>query len=363
MFKSTKCAFAVISLLLSFPVNFKGQSLHHSGNMSMVSQYEVNTSSSIIHKDRMTNPKDSFIFSVTMSSVIISVTVLVIGAFLSSFILRYLGNVPLAKESIILYMYKDITMASLIACCFVSLSMIDCFINGNGESLSEWKAKIYVYCFAQLVLYCASTSSAVMLMKLYAKKQNVLEPEFPWETLDETVIRIWRGSYFAIMNIFMITTFSLKCYPVLYYLLIADPRNVTELPTGSNLLPSIFVFICIINVIMGIIFKIYKNHDIRTFSSLSAALAIIGDMVFIPMFFTLSFGIVSLLVLQNYIGLYLYWIIILVCQLMIGILGPLATIAISPNLQEFIAKETKKFRTRFVNIWNSFKPTRIYPIE
>ena len=363
MFKSTKCAFAVISLLLSFPVNFKGQSLHHSGNMSMVSQYEVNTSSSIIHKDRMTNPKDSFIVSVTMSSVIISVTVLVIGAFLSSFILRYLGNVPLAKESIILYMYKDITMASLIACCFVSLSMIDCFINGNGESLSEWKAKIYVYCFAQLVLYCASTSSAVMLMKLYAKKQNVLEPEFPWETLDETVIRIWRGSYFAIMNIFMITTFSLKCYPVLYYLLIADPRNVTELPTGSNLLPSIFVFICIINVIMGIIFKIYKNHDIRTFSSLSAALAIIGDMVFIPMFFMMSSGILSFMVLQNNISNFRFWLICLFCQLVIGILAPLATIAISSNLQIFIKKEAKEFRTSLVNIWNSFQPARIYPIE
>ena len=363
MFKSTKCVLGVISLLLTFPLNFKGQPLHHSGNMSMESQNEASSSSSKVHKDQMMSPLDSFNVNVTVSSVVISVIGLVIGTFLSSIILRFLGNVPLAKESIILYMYKDITIASLITCYFVSASMIDCFLNGNGESLSEWKAMIFVYCFAQLVLYSVCTSIAVMLMKLYAKKQNVLEPEFPWETVDQTVMNVWRGSYFVTMNIFMVMSYSLKCYPVLYYLLIADPRNVTELPAGSMLLPYIFLFLCVINVIMSIVSKVYKNHDILSFSSLSAALAIVGDMVFIPMFFTVSFGTLCFVILQNYTGLSLFWLIRIVCQLIVGILAPLATIAISPNLQDFITKEAMWLRTKFVNVWNSFKPTRIHPIE
>ena len=363
MFKSTKCVLGVISLLLTFPLNFKGQPLHHPGIMSMESQNEDSPSSSKIHKDQMMSPTDSLNVNVTVSSVVISVIGLIIGTFLSSLILKYLGNVPLAKESVILYMYKDITVASLITCYFVSSSIIDCFVNGNGESLSEWKAMIFAYCFPQLVLYGVCTSIAVMLMKLYAKKQNVLEPEFPWETVDQTVISIWRGSYFVTMNILMVISFSLKCYPVLYYLLIADPRNVTELPAGSMLLPYFFLSLCVVNVIMGIVSKVYKNHDILTFSSLSAALAIMGDMVFIPMFFTVCFGTFCFLVLQNYTGLYLFWLIHLVCQLIIGILAPLATIAISPNLQDFISKEAKWLRTKFVYVWNSFKPTRIYPIE
>ena len=361
--KSTKYVLAVISLLLTFPLNFKGQPLHHSGNMSMESQNEASTISSILHKDQMTSPLDSFYVNVTISSVIISVIGLVIGTFLSSLILRYLGNVPLAKESIILYMYKDITISSLITCFFVSSSVIDCFLNGNGESLSEWKAMIFAYIIAQLVLYTVCTSSVIMLMKLFATKQNVLEPEFPWETVDRTVMNIWRGSYFAIVNISMVMSFSFKCYPVIYYLLIADPRNVTELPAGSLLLSYFYLFLCVINVCMGIVSKIYKNHDIRTFSSLSAALAIIGDMVFIPMLFMMSSGILSFMVLQNYISHYRFWSINLVCQLVIGILAPLATIAISSNLQNFIKKKAKEFRTSLVNIWNSFQPARIYPIE
>ena len=363
MLKSTKSMIVVISLLLTFPLNFQGQPLHYSGNLSMESQNEATTSSSVLHKDQMMSPTDSFNVNVTVSSVVISVIGLVIGTFLSSLILRYLNNVPLAKESIISYMYKDITIASLITSYLVSLSMIDCLLNGNGESLSEWKAMIFVYFFAQIVLYSVCTSTAVMLMKLYAKNQNVLEPEFPWETLDQTVMNIWRGSYFVTMNIFMIISYSLNCYPLLYYLLIADPRNVTELPAGSTLLPYFYLFLCVVNVIMGMVSKVYKNHDIRTFSSLSAALAIIGDMVFIPMFFTLSFGTLCFLALQNYTGLYLFWLIYLVCQLIIGILAPLATIAISSNLQNFIKKEAKKLRSKFVNVWNSFQPTRIYPIE
>ena len=329
----------------------------------MESQNEASTLSSIMDKDQMMRPTDYFNVNVTISSVVISVIGLVLGTFLSSFILRYLGNVPLAKESVILYMYKDITIASLITCYLISLSIVDCFLNGNGESLGEWKAMIFVYCFANSVLYSVCTSSAVMLMKLYAKKQNVLEPEFPWETVDQTVMNVWRGSYFVTMNIFMVMSYSLKCYPVLYYLLIADPRNVTELPAGSMLMPYFTLFLCVVNVIMGIVSKVYKNHDILTFSSLSAALAIMGDMVFIPMFFTVCFGTLCFLVLQNYTGLYLFWLIHLVCQLIIGILAPLATIAISPNLQNFITKEAKRLRTRFVYVWNSFRPTRIYPIE
>ena len=363
MFKSKKYIFVFISFLLNVPSNFKGQPLFHSGNMSMGSQNKVTASSTLLNKDRIMNEKDSPNVNVTKTSVIISVTILVIGTFLSSIILKYLGNVPLAHESIILYMYKDITIASLITCFTVSFSMIDCFVNGNGDSMSERNAKMFIYCFVQIVLYATFTSSVVMLIKLYARKQNVLEPEMPWDIDDKSIINIWRGSYFVMSNTFMITTYSFECYPSLYYLFIADPRDVKDLPIGSKLVPSIFLLLCFLNVIMGIISEIYKNHDIRTFSSFSAALATIGDIVFIPLFFVLSFGTVCFLVNQSITGLYEFWILYLVCQLMIGILAPLATIAGSSNLHTFIDNETKELRGRIVSIWNSFKPPRIYPIE
>ena len=355
--------FVFIAFLMNVPSNVMGQPLFHCGNMSMDSQNNVTASSPLLNKDRIMNEKDFPDVNVTKTSVMISVTIFVIGTFLSSIILKYLGNVPLAKESIILYMYKDITIASLLTCYIVSFSMIDCFVSGNGDSMGEWNAKLIIYFFVQIVLYATFTSSVVMLIKLYARKQNVLEPEIPWDIDDKSIIKIWRGSYFVMSNTFMIITYSYECYPVLYYLLIADPRDVKDLPIGSKILPSIFLLFCFLNVIMGIISEIYKNHDIRYFTSFSAALATIGDIVFIPLFFVLSFGTVCFLVNQSITGLYEFWILYLACQLMIGILAPLTTIARSPNLQTFIDNETKELRGRIVNVWNSFKPPRIYPIE
>ena len=269
MFGFIKYKSIVIYFLLSFSLCSKGQPEMSSNDtsfiVSMALQNEDGISLSIKYKDLQMNPENSFDNKVTRRFVAISVCCLAGATFMSAIILRYLCNVPLAKHSILLFLYKDIAISSLVICYINSLSLIDCFVNGNGDSLTTSHAIVISYCFVQLCLYLLCKLNVIILMKIYALKENVLDPSMPWEIDDEMLIKIWRASYFVIMNVFMMANYLCNNYPTLYYVLIADPRKVSMHPVESKLFPLLFLFLCISNIIFGIISKIYKNQEIRTF--------------------------------------------------------------------------------------------------
>ena len=382
MFKSRRFVFIIILSLLNSPHIFNGQPLISRNkvilNRTLDSvENDDKISLSMKNYNLLMSQEDSPIMEVTRNFVGLSIFLSVIGTILLSFILRFLGSVPLAKHSIILYLYKDITIVSLLICYINSLSLIACFVNGNGYSVNDWHAKIISYCFSQLCLYVMCTINVVILLKLLALKENVLDPAMPWEMSDEMVIKIWRGVFFVLINVFMMTTYFLSYYPLLYYFLIADSRiddSVSELPFGSKIIPSAFLVLCILNTVMGIISKIYKNHDIRTFSSESASFAIIGDLVFIPLFFVVSMGSCLILVFHNSAGHSVFWVQCILSQLCVGIVAPLMTIARSSHLQSRVLFEAQELIRRLRSLWNSFdvsaliqglkqRSPRIYPIQ
>ena len=369
MFKSRKYVFILISLLVCFPLNFHGQPLRNRNitqlNLTKGSHDKDTMSSSANNNDFLKRNVETSYISVTTSFMALSICLLVVGTFFSSLIIRYLSSVPLAKHSIILYLHKDIAISSLIICYINSLSIMDCYLNGNGTSVNDWHAKVISYCLVQSFLYVLCTLNVIMLMKLYAQKENVLDPAMPWEMSDETVIKIWRGAYFVLMNIIMITTYLLEHYPLLYYTIKGDSRMSSELPIGSKIFPLAFLVLFILSMVLGIISKIYRNQDIRTFSTTSASLAILGDLVFIPSLFISSLAICIILVLHDIIGNYIFWIQCILSQTTIGIIAPLMTIGRSTNLQCYVINEAKQLRTRLSNFWNRIKPrsSRIYTID
>ena len=370
--KSKNALIVVIACLIVFPLSLNGHSHKRidklSGKMSNVNQNKGTITVPNMAKDGKINFDISPNALVTAHLVAISISLLIIATFLLSLITAFLNHVPIAKQSIILYLYKDITLCVLLYCYLTSITLCDCFFYGDGSKMNETHAKLSSYFIIYVSFHAMYAMNAAMILKLYARRENVIDPMPTLMENEELVIKVLRGSGFVLINLSLIIVYIVEWYPLFYYLLIGDPRIISDLPMENKVLAGVFIMLSIFTACMGMLSKIYKNHDIVNFNTLSVSLSIVGDLVIIPLLLVLTVCIGLSTVFLDFTGNEEVWIGLIILQIIFGTIAPLITIAKSSDLQTYTTKRLKELRTRLISIWRAttafFRRTRrIQPIE
>ena len=101
---------------------------------------------------------------------------------------KYLDDLPSVKESVLVYLYKDISVIGVIAewTWFVTVTAV--FLNPDGTTVGESLAKVISFSFAIFELEMLLIFNIISVLKLAMIKQGVVDPEMPWGENDGHVI-------------------------------------------------------------------------------------------------------------------------------------------------------------------------------
>jgi hypothetical protein len=224
-----------ILLSLTFPINYLGLSFNpqnnndttiHSGRKIFVptnleiNRYEAN-SSNLIHNASDQNTSVRF--------VICSVLTSVVSTFLLTMIWKYFDDVPGAKQSVLLYLYKDICAIMFITQWIWVTVVIACFLSGD-TTVGEFLAMIISFSFEILELQALVTLNTISVLRLSMMRQRAVDPQIPWGENETKAIRNIRYITFLCVSIFVSVPFFCKSYPQIYYYLLGDERSLLNLP-------------------------------------------------------------------------------------------------------------------------------------
>ena len=103
-------------------------------------------------------------------------------------ILRYLNNVPIAKQCLLLYLYKDVVALALMSQLPLFFYLMACYLGGNQMIIQPVQAKIAIYWGWMGVYQLMIVLNAISIIKFFMKKDMLLDPSMPWDggTNDES---------------------------------------------------------------------------------------------------------------------------------------------------------------------------------
>ena len=133
----------------------------------------------------------------------------------------YLNSVSLAKECLLLYLYKDIISSLLL---WRTLWAIEVIISyWNEEGTSKIQAMVISFGLWFVILYFVLVTIFIKIYNLRMAKTNTIDPTIPWLGDDDTsAIKRIRFGCCLVVVFFLATTFGMKLYPRYFYIIIGD---------------------------------------------------------------------------------------------------------------------------------------------
>ena len=201
--------------------------------------YRRNTFSVIMNN---TNPNSSFVSLSdewdVYEKIILANDFLGFVAFLATgtvslLVLVYLYNVSLAKEGLLLYLYRDFV---IILISLRALWSVKWVLNHLDKStVNNFPIKLLAFCLYGGVLSLALVMNIISSLKLFIAKKMMLDPPIPG-IADNESSGIWkiRLGCFALVVSFLSAMFSLGVYPKIYYGLVGQ-----EVFDGQHLVSDI----------------------------------------------------------------------------------------------------------------------------
>ena len=145
----------------------------------------------------------------------------------SVLILSYLHNVSLAKEGLILYLYRDFVT---ILITLRALWAIKWLLNHlEKSSIKKFPTKLLMFCLYGGILSLALVMNLISALRLFIAKQMMLDPTLPWigENQSKGITKIRVACALLVVG-FLVTMFGLGLYPKMYYGLIEQQVSESE---------------------------------------------------------------------------------------------------------------------------------------
>ena len=296
----------------------------------------------------------------------LSTICIILATFMLLLILGYLNNVPIAKQCLLLDLYKDVVVLALMNQLPLFFYLMACYLSGNQMIIQPVQAKIVIYWGWMGVYQLVITLNAISIIKIFMKKDMLLDPSMPWDCGSNDQSNSINKIRLAILPFFLLLAVMLASdvHPKLYYSAIGDYRPHSKLPVTT----------LIMKVIWGVLFFIFSlttvanichdtNEKLIKFDissrQLPNMLLVFGlKMVF---GFLLGFGMVLIEIEDR------MWLVAQIFQILTGLILPLYTIGTTPSLRSY-AKKTIGHITEYLTINTSmrcpsFRHTRIQPVE
>ena len=203
----------------------------------------MNTSSTNFNFSSLSDGSDVYEKIILANDVLGFVAFLATGT-VSLLVLVYLFNVSLAKEGLLLYLYRDFV---IILISLRALWSVKWILNHLDKStINKFPIKLLVFCLYGGVLSLALVMNIISALKLFIQKKMMLDPPIPGIADNESsgIRKIRLGSFTLVVS-FLSATFSLGVYPKMYYGLVGQ-----EVFDGQHLISDI-LYKGILSVLMA----------------------------------------------------------------------------------------------------------------
>ena len=183
---------------------------------------------------------------------------------LLTLILLYLNSVDLAKECVLLSLYKDLVIIWILIDCVCMTGLTMCYIAGSG--IDGFTAVIIPYFLHILCAMVLAVMNVIAALRFYTMKANMLDPPMPWgdnERLGIMMIRLFIG----VLSIGIVSIiYALGCYPKMCYLLkLGYYTSTMEFPQNSLIVPGYLFSLQIVCLLTYLRAKYYEsaNNQLR----------------------------------------------------------------------------------------------------
>ena len=175
----------------------------------------------------------------------------------------YLNSVSLAKQCLLLYLYKEVGTAISWMRFFWVIEVV--LSNWVGFETKHWEAIVIsfgIWCWAW---YLSLILNIICFLKLYMTRTKLLDPPLPLMGKDDetAIIRI-RISCCIIVILFLGVCFSCGLYPKVYYSSIGQELNLTaqqDLSTSNLLYRGISGVLLISFFVTSLAVKLHKTSN------------------------------------------------------------------------------------------------------
>ena len=187
-------------------------------------------------------------------STILSITFFVL-------IFTYLNNLSLAKECVLVYLYKDVSITCISINCLWLTQSVFLYLTRNA-SLGGIEAKVFSYMLCSLLSLCGLLMNVISAIKFYMTKTNVLDPPMPWGEDEQKGIKAIRAICFILITGFASIMFVLRIYPYYFYTITRQGYDV-ELPEihATAIYPSVYIILIVTFVITSVGAKFYRSAN------------------------------------------------------------------------------------------------------
>ena len=270
MNKSNPRASLIISLLMfltNCPSNFTRIGMTSTNESVQLRNYGLTyltISSAVARSNDTTLEEDMKTVLVTGSYLSFAVVSCLISVVLLTLILLYLNSVDLAKECILLSLYKEVVIIWILINFIYMAGTIMSYTARNG--IDGFTAVIVPYCIHILCAMLLAVMNVIAAFKFYTMKANMVDPPMPWgdnERLGIMMIRLFIG----VLSIGIVSIiYALGCYPKMCYLLkLGYYTSTMEFPQNSLIVPGYLFSLQIVCLLTYLRAKYYEsaNNQLR----------------------------------------------------------------------------------------------------
>ena len=265
-------AVKVVVLVLVFLTHFNVNDQGNCKDPNNVTELDANSlsyeyknkneaSSSFYEKETLSfsESEDSLPIFTGVELMIGTISMLISNIF-SFLILNYLGNLSLAKDCLLLYLYKDLMKLAICMNCLSQISVALGYTIGGKFVTSAIVAKILSFMGCHILLLLLIFMNIIGALKLYQRRTNILDPPMPWGDDDTKGIKWIRGIATLVTLILNSTMFGFGIYPTTYYWFSGQ-----EIPSFSKeamaflIYPIILIVLIFISIITALLGKFYER--------------------------------------------------------------------------------------------------------
>ena len=175
----------------------------------------------------------------------------------------YLNSLCLAKECLLVHLYKDVISSMMLYRTFSAIEVILDFWN-VGET-SKTQAIIISFGLWFCGLYLALTLIFINIYNLYVAKSNTIDPTIEWLGKDEAsaIKRIRCGCCLGVIG-FLAINFGMELYPNIFYTMIPHHSPGFDLLLSNILYRGTLILLLLVSGILIAARRIYgSTHNIR----------------------------------------------------------------------------------------------------
>ena len=188
-----------------------------------------------------------------------TISVVVSNSFLL-IILDFLHNLALAKECLLLFLYKDLMKLGICLNSFEMLCYVVSYSTENWTAIQISGAKIMSLMTISIFHMLLLIMNAVSALHLYMNRKNMLDPPMPWGEDDFGGIKYIRGTCTTLTITFTLTMYGLGIYPKLYYWTIGEDPD--KEPESVIIYTVVLILLIFTSAVTSLGTKFYKSSSL-----------------------------------------------------------------------------------------------------